>query len=160
MHPWIVGIDEDTSIWDPDSSDPSIVIDTVAHTGYIVICSGIHQYAVVCNGIQCYTEGYNGTQCEIVEFRGETYSHLMEHGWSRGGRSALLWQYIDYGGHTLSSNIVCDYGGRMVVNLCEEMPLEACDGMGVAWSPSEYSNSPLAHKDEFPGVVHSLLIDL
>jgi hypothetical protein len=82
--------DEDTSIWDPGSTDTSVVIDTVAHTGYKMICSDIQQYAVVCSGIQCYAEGYNGTQWETMEFRGESYSHLMEHGWSRGGRSTLL----------------------------------------------------------------------
>jgi hypothetical protein len=48
----------------------------------------------------------------------------------------------------------------MVDYLCEERPLEACHGMGVAWSASDYSDSPLAHGDEFHGAVHSLKIDL
>jgi hypothetical protein len=43
----------------------------------------------------------------------------------------------------------------MVDHLCEETPLEACDGMGVAWSRGDYSDSPLAHRDEFHGEVHS-----
>jgi hypothetical protein len=34
-------IDEDTSIWDPGSADTSVVIDTVAHTRYKMICSDI-----------------------------------------------------------------------------------------------------------------------
>jgi hypothetical protein len=38
--------------------------------------------------------------------------------------------------------------------------LEACDGMGVAWSLGDYSYSPLAHRDEFHGVVHSSMIYL
>jgi hypothetical protein len=33
--------------------------------------------------------------------------------------------------------------------------LEACGGMGVAWSQGDYSNSHLAHRDEFHGAVHS-----
>jgi hypothetical protein len=48
----------------------------------------------------------------------------------------------------------------MVDQLCEVTPLEACDGMGIAQSPSDYSDSPLAHRDEFHGEVHSSKIDL
>jgi hypothetical protein len=43
--------DEDTFIWDPGSTNTSVVIDTVTHTGYRMICRGIQQYAVVCNGM-------------------------------------------------------------------------------------------------------------
>jgi hypothetical protein len=50
-----------------------------------MICNGIQRYAKVCNGMQCYAEGYSDTQWEIVEFRVDSYSHLMEHGWSIGG---------------------------------------------------------------------------
>ena len=151
---------EDTSIWDPGSTETIVVIDIVARIGYRMICSGIQQYAVVCSGIQCYAEGYSGTQWETMELRGDSYSHLMEHGWSRRGRSALLQQYMDSRGRTLSSSSVFDYGGSMVDHLCEETPLEACDGMGVAWMSSDYSDSPLAHRDEFHGEVHSSKIDL
>jgi hypothetical protein len=83
--------DEDTSIWDPSSTHTSVVIDTMEHIGYRMICSDIQQYVVVCSSIQCYAEGYNGTQWEIVEIMRESYSHLMGHGWSRGGRSSLCW---------------------------------------------------------------------
>jgi hypothetical protein len=61
---------------------------------------------------------------------------------------------------TLSNSSICDDGGSMVDHLCEEMPLEACHGMGVAWSPRDYSDSSLVHGDEFHGVVHSSKIDL
>jgi hypothetical protein len=44
-----------------------------------------------------------------VEFRGESYSHLMEHGWSIGGRSALLRKYMDFGVSNLNNNSVYDY---------------------------------------------------
>jgi hypothetical protein len=48
----------------------------------------------------------------------------------------------------------------MVDHLCEVTPLEACDGMGVAWIMGGYSYSPLAHRDEFHGEVNSFSIDL
>jgi hypothetical protein len=67
---------------------------------------------------------------------------------------------VDSGGRILSSSSVYGYEGSMVDHLCEEMPLEAFDGMGVAWSLGDYSNSPLAQRDEFHGVVHSLKIDI
>jgi hypothetical protein len=125
-----------------------------------MIHNDMRWYAVVCSGMQCYAEGYNGTQWETVEFRGESYSHLMEHGGSRGGQSTLLRQYMDSGGRTLSNNSVCDDGGSVVDHPCEETPLEACDGMGVASNPSNYSDSPIVHRDEFHGGAHSSMIDL
>jgi hypothetical protein len=67
---------------------------------------------------------------------------------------------VESEGRTLSSSSVCDYVGIMVDHLCEEMPLEAWDGMGVVWSLGEFSDSPLAHRDEFPRVVHSSKIDI
>jgi hypothetical protein len=111
--------DEDTSIWDPSSTHTSVVIDTMEHTGYRMICCDIQQYVVVCSSIQCYAKGYNGTQWEIVEIMRKSYSHLMGHGWSRGGRSSLFWKYMESGGHTSSNNSVCDYGESMVDQLCE-----------------------------------------
>jgi hypothetical protein len=54
-------IDEDTSILYPGSVDTSVLIDTVTHIGYKMICSGIQRYAVVCNGMQCYAEEYSDT---------------------------------------------------------------------------------------------------
>jgi hypothetical protein len=89
-----------------------------------------------------YAEGYSDTQWETMDFMGESYSRLMEHGGSRGGPYTLLQQYIDSGGHTLSSSGVCDDGGSMIDHMCEEIPLEACDGMGIAWCLSDYSDIP------------------
>jgi hypothetical protein len=43
----------------------------------------------------------------------------------------------------------------MVDHLHDETPLEACDGMGVAWNLGNYSDTPIAHRDGFHGVVHS-----
>jgi hypothetical protein len=77
--------DEDVSIWDPGSDKTSVVIDTMTHTRYIMICRDTQWYVVVCSGMQFYAEEYSDKQWETVESGGESYSHLMDHGWSRGG---------------------------------------------------------------------------
>jgi hypothetical protein len=95
-----------------------------------------------------------------MDFRGDSYSHLMDHGGYRRGQSNISQKYVESGGCTLSDNSVCDDGGSMVDHICEETPLEACDGMRLVWSLHDYSDSPLTHRDEFHRVVHSLNINL
>jgi hypothetical protein len=64
---------EDTSIWDPSSIDTSIVIDTVAHTLYKVICmiyNNMQWCAVVYNVMQRGTMVQSGRQWSS----GESYT--------------------------------------------------------------------------------------
>jgi hypothetical protein len=51
--------------------------------------------------------------------------------------------------NTVVSNSVGDDGESRVDHQCEETPLDAYDGMGVAWSPSDCSDSPSTYMDEF-----------
>jgi hypothetical protein len=38
----------------------------------------------------------------------------------------------------LNNSSVCDYGGSMVDDMCEEACLKSCDGMGVTNAPTTY----------------------
>jgi hypothetical protein len=58
------------------------------------------------------------------------------------------------------SNVVMCNGMQWYAKEYSGTHWEACDGIGVAWSPGDYSDSPLAHRDEFHGAVHSSKIDL
>jgi hypothetical protein len=73
----------------------------------------------------------------------------MEHGASSGERSAPLSQYVDFGDHIINSRNTCDDGESRVDHQGEEIPLDVYDGMGVAWSPSDYSDNPSVCREEF-----------
>jgi hypothetical protein len=61
----------------------------------------------------------------------------------------LCCQYVDFGDHIINSRSTCDDGESRVDHQGEETPLDAYDGMGVAWSLSDYSDSPPMCRDEF-----------
>jgi hypothetical protein len=73
----------------------------------------------------------------------------MEHGVSSGEHFAPLPQCVDFGDHIISNRSTCDDGESRVDHRCEETPLDAYDGMGVAWSLSDCSDSPPVCMDEF-----------
>jgi hypothetical protein len=73
----------------------------------------------------------------------------MEHGVSSGERFASLPQCMDFGDHIIDSRSICDDGESRVDHQCEETPLDAYDGMGLAWCPSDCSDSPPMCMNEF-----------
>ena len=84
---------------------------------------------------------------DALECRAEAY--LMEHGASSGERFDPLSQYMDFGDHIISSRSIGDDGESRLDHQGEQTPLDAHEGMGVAWSPSDYSNSPPVCRDDF-----------
>jgi hypothetical protein len=44
---------------------------------------------------------------------------------------------VDFGDHIISSHSTYDDGESRVDHQCEETPLDAYDGMGLAWSPTD-----------------------
>ena len=90
---------------------------------------------------------YSGAHGDALECR--EYAYLMEHGVSNGEHSALLPKCVDFGYHIISSRSTCDDGESRVDHQGEEIPLDVYDGMGVAWSPSDYSDNPSVCREEF-----------
>jgi hypothetical protein len=56
---------------------------------------------------------------------------------------------VDFGDQIISNRSTCDDGESRVDHQCEETPLDAYDGMGIAWSSSDYSDSSPVCMDEF-----------
>ena len=56
---------------------------------------------------------------------------------------------MDFGDQIISNRSTCDDGESRVDHQCEETPLDAYDGMGVAWSLRDCSDSPPECMDEF-----------
>jgi hypothetical protein len=113
----------------------------------IGVCSGIQGHTVMTGSLQWHAEVCSGAHRDALESRAKTY--LMEHGASSGEHSAILPQYVDFGDHIIGSDSTCDDGESRVDHQGEETPLDAYDGMGLEWSPSDYSNSPSMCMDEF-----------
>jgi hypothetical protein len=84
---------------------------------------------------------------DALECRAEAY--LMDHGASSGRHSAPLPQYVDFGDHIINNHSTCDDKESRVDHQGEDTPLDVYDGMEVAWSPSDYSDSPSMCRDEF-----------
>jgi hypothetical protein len=145
--------DEDTFIHDPESIDIHGLIDIVVHPGYrmvpkdIGVCSGIQRHTMMSSCLQWHAEVYSGAHGVSLECRAEAY--LMEHGDSSGEHFAPLPQYVDLGDHIINNRSTYDDRESRVDHQGEETTLDAYDGIGVAWSPSDYSDSPSVCREEF-----------